>query len=263
MLNILLFTIGLCFVIQMILVGGYLFGIGACVVIVALIILGFLKKRAKWMTAIGIVLIAVCMIGVTSEKRENYISNYGDELKNIEALIDECETKQALERLFALEEKYGMTEDIILQKTYCYYTDSNFENAITVMKEYPHKKSKSYFNTMEMIYKGMEQDGKEELHDLYVEAATEWPSWLEMQLSAGLAKLERAEYKAAEYYFQKSYYLDYENGMASYFLGVTAYYQGNYKECLRYYNQALEKGVSDEVKDSIASQIIIVQGASK
>ena len=259
MLNIFLFTIGLCFVVHMVLVGWNLFGIVVCVGIAALFVLDFLKKRAKWMTVLAMVLIAICMLGVTSHERDGYISNYGNELKNIQSLIAESETKQALEKLLALEETYGLTEEIILEKAHCYYEDSDFENAINIMAEYPHKRSKIYFYTMEAIYKDMEDDGKEALHDLYVEAATEWPSWLEMQYAAGLAKLDRAEYKAAQYYFQRTYYLDYENGMASYLLGVTSYHQGNYEECLQYYNQALKKGVSDEVKASIASQIIIVQ----
>lgn len=259
MMIIIFVAIFLCLLVEMVLLGWNLFGVLACLASVAVVVLHFLGKRAKWISAVGMLLVVIGVVGICFKDRDSYIYTYSDEISKANSYMMQDKTDEAYDILEELEEDYGQTEDIILIRSICLYIDGDYEDALEVVQLLPNKTSKEYYSLMEEIYKELGKEYKENLNALYVEAANTWPSWLEMQLSAGLVKFENKEYASAKYYFSRARVLDYKAGMPSYLLGMTSYYLGNYKDCLLYYNEALEKGVTDEVKEAIVGQLMLVQ----
>lgn len=256
---IILLTVFLCVLVETILLGWNFWGIFVCLIIIAAVLLRFLGKRQKWISVLTVVLIVAGVLGVCLSEQDSYVQTYGNELNRVNVLIDKEKTEEALEILDDLEEDYGLRDEIVMARITCHFHDGDYDEALEVAQTYPNKDSQEYYSTIKEIYKEMEEDGKENLDNLYLEAANKWPNWLEMQLSAGMVQLERKEYSSAQKYFERAYYLDYENGMSAYLLGMTAYYMGDYKNCLFYYNDALKRGVSDEIKEAIVNQVAIVQ----
>lgn len=259
MMIILFITIFLCFLLEMILFGWNWFGALACAACLAVVVLHFLGKRAKWIPAVGMLLVLIGIAGVCLRNKTGYIHTYTDGISTANAYMLQEETDEALDLLEDLEDEYGQTEDILIIRAICHYMDGDYEDAIAVVELLPNKTSKEYYTLMEGIYKELGEESLESLNALYIEAANNWPSWLDMQLSAGLVKFKNKEYASAKYYFSRARMLDYKAGMPSYLLGITSYYMGNYKDCLLYYDEALERGVTDEVKDAIADQIVLLQ----
>lgn len=259
MLIIILISIFVCALLHMILLGWSFLGVLACVAAVAYMVLWFLKRKEKWIGAVCVAVAVVGLFGICFTKRDSYILEYGSEMQQVNRYMDKYLTEEALDILEELEEDYGLTDEIIMARVMCCMIDREPEEALEWSKSYSGKTEKEYYSMMESIYKELDEDGEKPLQDLYIEAAKNWPNWLEMQMSAGMVQLERKEYSSAMYYFRRAYNLDVNSGMPSYLLGMTCYYMGDYKNCLFFYNLALEKGVSDDIKEAIAGQVAFVQ----
>lgn len=260
MMIIIFVAIFLCFLIEMILFGWNVFGVLACLASVAVVVLHILGKRAKWIAAVGMLVAVVGVVGVCFREKDGYITTYTEELDRANAFMMKDMTDEAYEVLEDLADEYGQTEDIIIIRAICHYIDGDYDDALEVALLLPNKTSKEYYSLMEEIYKELGKDYVESLDALYIEAANTWPTWLEMQLSAGMVQLENKEFASAKYYFNRAYILDYDSGMPAYLLGLTSYYMGNYKDCLMYYNDALANGVTEEIQEAIVDQIMLVQG---
>lgn len=267
MITILLMTICFCFLVEMLLLGVCSWGIAVCVMcglLEAFYILSLKKpelvlRYKKYVVVGGTFVLVIVMLMASRDDRESYVLIYADELEEVAALIDEDRTKEALQELSVMQEKYGLRDTIVLERVLCYMTDSNYEAALQAVSDYSDKESQNYYSLLESIYLGMEDEGKEELYNLYIEAANKYPGWMEMQLAAGIAQLDRKEYSSAEYYFTRSYNMNMVDGMSAFYLGATAYYAGNYEECLYYFNDAIRKGVPDDALEMIRSCVVIRQ----
>lgn len=252
-------TVFLCFLMDLILVGLNFFSILGCLGMAAVCILWFLGKRDRKIFVLGIIIAVVGLLGSCFRERESYIQTYRSEIERANVYLEKEKTEEALALLDELELNYGKREETVMIRMICHLVDGDYDKALAVAKDYPNRTTQEYYSVMEDIYKELEESGEENLNVLYLEAAEKYPNWLHMQLSAGMVQLKQKQYNSAKNYFERAYYLDYENGMAPYLLGLTSYYMGDYRNCLFYYNEALEKGVSDEIKEAILNQVTIVR----
>lgn len=112
--------------------------------------------------------------------------------------------------------------------------------------------SVEYYTLAELAYI---TDGSEEadtrLSALYKEAADAWPSWQHMQKMAGVACIYDANYEAAEYRLTEALQLDAEDAETWYYLGVLAYYEGKHDEMVTYFEQALERNLSETKQEQM------------
>ena len=251
-------TAFLCFLLDLLLIDWNFFGVFGCVGSIAIIISHILRKKEKLILTIGILLILIGLSGICFRERDSHINNYRTGINKVNEYLDKEKTEEALEVLDELEQSFGKREETIIARIRCHYVDGDYNEALSVAEDYPNKTTEEYYFIMEELYIRLEEEGEEKLDLLYMEAANAYPNWLHMQLSAVMSQLKNKEYNSARNYFERAYYLDYENGMASYLLGMTSYYMGDYRNCLLYFNEALEKGVSDEIEEAILNQVSIV-----
>lgn len=267
MITIILMTICFCFLIEMFFVGFHLWGIIICVLTLLTQILHIFilkkpevfSKYKKLLILGGSLVLLVVALFASNGKSESYVLGYVDALSEVGALMDENMTKEALQLLDEVQQEYGLRDAIVMERVACYMIDSNYNAALLAAEGLSDKTSMEYYRLLEKIYKLMEEEGEEALASVYIEAANKYPSWLEMQLAAGIVKLDRKEYSSAKFYFERSYNLNTVDGLSAYYLGMTEYYMGNYEECLYRFNEAVGKGVSNEVKAEIAQYVMVKQ----
>lgn len=113
--------------------------------------------------------------------------------------------------------------------------------------EHEDKGSAEYYAFKELAYiKDGSDDADEKLAELYYEAADLWPEWQHMQKMAGVAALLDGNYKAATYRLYEALTLDTDDAETWYYMGASAYYQGEYENMRYYFEQALERNLSEE-----------------
>ena len=112
--------------------------------------------------------------------------------------------------------------------------------------------SMEYYYLKEIAYI---QDGSEraneQLAQMYLEAADDWPEWQHMQKMAGVAAIYEGNYKSAEYRLLQALRLDPEDAETWYYLGTVCYYEKNYDDMRMYFEHALERDLSETKQQEI------------
>lgn len=182
---------------------------------------------------------------------ESGIYAYADGLRKVEDCINEEDFGQALEILENMETDYGEDDKQIIYKTMICIQKRQYENAMEELRKYKNTKDRTYYSLLEKIYTKGENVVSEELFDMYVESAKEHPDWESMQTGAGIAHMERENYQAAQYFFERAYKLNPIDGMNQYYLGAVHYELGNYQIALNWFEMALKTGVDEKIKSTI------------
>lgn len=263
MIEIILLIIFLCFLINVLCVGGGVGSIGICLTCVALLIFRLIvskktdiDRKKLFAVYVGSLLVmAVCIIWESRDTTEYITESYTVGLSQAMEQLEKEEFEEAYNSLREVEEAYGTTEAVIAARIAILLQEEEYESALKEIKQYPEKYSYEYYTMLETIYLGMGEEKEEELWDMYLVAARDWPTWQEMQMKAGFVQYERANYQAAEYFFLRVYEMNEENGMALYFLGITEYELQQYSLCLECFAKAYDAGVTDTMIASMQEYI--------
>lgn len=263
MIEIILCTVFLCFLVSSVCVGSGIGSIAVCVITVGLFAIKRLngklfnldKKKLAILYSCGfIAMIIVALLGtMTSVKHKAEI--YNDGLKNVAKLIEKEHPEEVYDLLVEVEEKYGKSKDVILARIAALLQEGEYEKALEEASYYPDKHSKEYYSVMETIHLCLDSTVSEELEEIYLLAANDCPDWADMQINAGIVQYERENYRAAEYYFLRAYEIDSNNGMALYFQGITQYELREYQKSLSCFAKAYEAGVENYVIASMQEYI--------
>lgn len=259
MIDMLLVVICFCFLISLLCAGGGGWSLIICAVCIAMFALrrGLIRKlelekmKERWIYIAGIALIVICIIGDTVVVPSNEMTNYSKGLEKVAKLLQIEKTEEIYVILDELEEKYGATEAIIINRVAALLQDCEYEKALEETQRYPDKHTGEYYTMCEAIYISLGEKGEEPLKELYLQGAKDWPDWLDMQIYAGIVQLEREEYSSAEYFFSRAYEIDNKQGMTLYLLGITQYELREYDKCIKCFAMAYEAGVEDYVAVSM------------
>lgn len=263
MIEIILLIIFLCFLINVLCVGGGLGSVGICFICVALLVFRFIvnkksdmdRKKLFFVYAGSFLVIAACIIWESKDTTEYITESYETGISQTVELLEKEEFEEAYNSLHEVEETYGKTEAVMAARIAILLQEEEYESALKEIKQYPEKHSYEYYTMLETIYLGMGEEKEEELWDMYLEAARDWPTWQEIQLKAGMVQYERANYQAAEYFFLRVYEMDQEDSLALYFLGITEYELQKYSLCLECFAKSYEAGATDDMIASMQEYI--------
>ncbi len=235
-----------------------LWGIFAVLVGAALLVfrLIFHKRLAKPLRyaaqAAGTALCFVFLFQMGMRRPEASLNDYRDDVAKTARLIEQEKLDKAREQLAAMEEAWGMDDEIRgLYAMECIVRGDG-EEALEYMEHYEDKTSPSYYMNMEAIYS---KEGGEEaalrLYDLYAEAAYAYPMWTYMQKMAGIAAFEQDNPVSAQYYLLRAYKQAPEDAKVLYYLGAVSFRQGYYDDCLAYFDEALTCGADEELQSNM------------
>lgn len=263
MIEIILLIIFLCFLMNVLCVGGGLGSIGICFICAALLVFRFIinkksviNRKILFFVYIGSFLVmAVCILWESKDTTEYITESYETGISQTMELLEKEDFEEAYSSLQKVEDAYGKTEAVIAARVAILLQEDEYESALKELKQYPEKHSYEYYTMLETIYLGIGEEKEEALWDMYLEAARDWPTWQEIQLKAGMVQYERANYEAAEYFFLRVYEIDPEDSLALYFLGITEYELQKYSLCLECFAKSYEAGATDDMIASMQEYI--------
>lgn len=178
-----------------------------------------MKRTGIMLLAVLVIVLGCDLIAMRAAKSGETVQETQEEdgFEQIGRLLEEGRTDEALERL-EKEDRDSME----------YY----------------------YLKEIAYIQDGSEQ-ADERLGQLYLEAADNWPEWQHMQKMAGVTAIYEGNYKSAAYRLFQALRLDMEDAETWYYLGTLSYYEKNYEDMRMYFEQALERNLSETKQQEI------------
>ncbi len=177
---------------------------------------------------------------------------YRETIAETTELLKEEKLDQAEENLAALEEAWGLDDEIRSLWAMDCILKGKYEEALEYVDGYEDKNSQSYYMNLEQIYL---MEGTEEaagrLYELYGTAAYEYPMWTYMQKMAGIAAFEQDNPVSAQYYLLRAYRQAPEDARVLYYLGAVSFQLGYYDQCLIYFEEALTCGADEELQSNM------------
>ncbi len=211
------------------------------------------KKTVTALTVACVLLGALTLCGAGSRKQSGGIRDYEDRLFSVQELLMDGKLDKAVAELTELEELYGSDDNIHILWALENLVKENIDAAYSEMDQVSDKTSQLYYAVMERIYiKDPSDHSVDQIYDLYLEAAKQWPDWTHMQKYAGITYFEQNNYSGAQYYLARAFEQDETDYRVAYYLGAVAYYQGDKEQSCQHFNEAIKLGADDET----CSQII-------
>ncbi len=250
MIHILLCLLTVAAVVNPLLFGGHVFSS----VVVALGALALLSLRlffatrikAAWLRPLSIAGVVVLIaIGFWSGLRPvaDGWTAYQDRLEQAERQLEQGDGFKAGETLHALREQYGDNDALRLLRARAAIQKNDYDEATSALHAFSDRKQPAYYTARGYLY--LQRQDHERALELYVEGATVWPLWSEMQLLAGTQAIQNRQYAVGEYFLLRAAEQMPQNPLPLYHLGVSRFEQGNAAEADVYFNEALGLRLDD------------------
>lgn len=235
-----------------------LWGIMAALAGIALLVFRLVlgRKLAKQLACVvqvtGTALCFVFLLLMGTRDTGASLDAYRETIAETTKLLKEEKLDQAEENLAALEEAWGLDDEIRSLWAMDCILKGKYEEALEYVDGYEDKNSQSYYMNLEQIYL---MEGTEEaagrLYELYGTAAYEYPMWTYMQKMAGIAAFEQDNPVSAQYYLLRAYRQEPEDARVLYYLGAVSFQLGYYDQCLTYFDEALTCGADEELQSNM------------
>lgn len=210
------------------------------------------KKAVTALTIACVILGLLTLCGAGNRTQSGGIQDYEERLVSVQELLMDGKLDKAVAELTELEELYGSDDNTYILWALENLIKENLEEAYAQMSRVSDKQSQLYYAVMERIYiKDPSESSVDQIYDLYIEAAKQWPDWTHMQKYAGITYFEQNNYAGAQYYLARAFEQDATDYRVAYYLGAVAYYQGNTEQSRQYFNEAIKLGADDDTCSEI------------
>lgn len=210
------------------------------------------KAAAGILQAVTVILTCICLVFTGESSSASVFALYNKSLEGAEEYLKEGELDQAVKVLEAMEEKYGMDDNMVFLRTIELLEKEDYENAYAEVERMQDKKSVYYYAAKEQIFiQDPSKESVENIYRMYQEAADVWSDWTYMQLMNGVALFEQGDYKSALYYLEQAKKQEETNSRTLYYLGAVNYYLNDFDTSIAYFEKALEIGLDEEFENDI------------
>ena len=193
-------------------------------------------KKAIFPISEGIVFLMVA-VSVLSGTKIQLWGGYNDWLQSIGGNIEEGRLDEASESIDTLCKLYGDTDKVKMMQAYLSQTLGDYESAISFMDSVNNRNNEDWYHCKESIYQSMGSLAAEEtMEEFYKEASDALPKSAYYQMMRGTLLLKKDDLKEAAYYLKKAYALDNSSCTTTYYLGVAAFKQGDYKKATYWFD---------------------------
>lgn len=198
------------------------------------------------------------LIRTDAVSAKDSLTDYREEIVRLDeqmmnAVGDQKKMDQIKKELEALEEEYGKTDSTLgIHALYCMMTGARDE-AYGYLGSFSDRSSILYYTRLEQYYRtDAERDRLNDLYYMYDMMVQDHPEWDYAQRMAGVTQFEKKNYKGADYFLTAALELNENDFVSLYYLGASAYEQGNFEESRACFAEAVEKGATGELLSWIA-----------
>ncbi|HAL73762.1 MAG TPA: hypothetical protein DCM45_01560 [Clostridiales bacterium] len=236
--------------------GSAVWSITAAVIAAALLLFNLFAVRKvprrllRLISAIGLVI--VLLIGLWSglqPENDGFLA-YDAKIAQVESWLGQDQPAKAQELLDQLITEYGPNDRLLLFKAQASLAAEDYINAENRLIDIADKSADEYYALSGQLYtlSGRNSDAQR----VFVQAASQYPQWCEMQLYAGIQATNNKNYAIGEYFLLRAFEQDPALAVALYYLGVTRYEQGLDDEAADYFDEALSIGVDATIASYIS-----------
>lgn len=194
----------------------------------------------------------VCLWKTETRAQENGILYYQQQLDRALDQIEKNDPDAAMKTISDLEETYGSDDNTLMLQAMKELENDNYGDAYEIMKRVTDKTSQMYYAVMEQIYMAdPSEKSVEQIYDLYLEAAKEWPEWTYMQKYAGIKQFDKGLYNGAEYYLLRAYSQNDSDAGTCFYLGAVNYYLEEYEDSIAYFGRSVDLGADEQTQKDI------------
>ncbi len=188
--------------------------------------------------------------GVTSV--EGGINAYEVSIEDVMTLIEKDKLDEAWEEINLIKDLYGNSDNTVMLEVLAYLGEGSYDSALSTMNAYSDRTSIEYYSWLETIYLVDGSKNSDNLGRLYIEAASNHPSWTYMQLMAGITLISYNDFARAEYLLLRAYEQEPANYKTAYYLGVTCYEQRRLDDAVQFFQESIDREPDDEILSYIA-----------
>ena len=219
----------------------------------------FLGRKKAWarcvLAVLGAGLLCFCFYIPTRASDYGYEDYLAKSADYMGALVRE--DAQGAEALRAeIVEKYGDSDDLRFLAANAALAAEDLEEAARITDSFQDQHSKICYVLREQLLLLREMDAgtkKDQLLELYLNAAADNPGWVYVLQNAGGMLFDRGRYAEASYYLLNALACgDGTDPVTLYYMGACLMEQGEYQKGLYYFRQAVDAGAEDEIIRGIA-----------
>lgn len=183
---------------------------------------------------------------------EGGINAYEVSIENAMTLIEKDKLDEAWEEINLIKEVYGSSDNTVMLEVLAYFGEGSYDKARTTMNAYSDRTSVEYYSWLETIYLVDGSKNSDNLGRLYIEAASNYPSWTYMQRMAGITLISYNDFARAEYLLLRAYEQEPADYKTAYYLGVTCYELRRLDEAIQFFQESIDREPDDEILSYIA-----------